>query len=133
MGNFFTKIKEGIKKIVKLVKLHIYEIFYFILIIILSKYIILNWNDCISMKFFDEFDGNNILFLVWIALIILFFYDIEAKDFKFHRKKFEITLEQFANADSAFRQTQINNMQNHSQREHSIETEERNNDNELSE
>lgn len=39
------------------------------------------------MQFFSRFDGNNILFLVWIALIILFFYDVEAKGFKFNRKK----------------------------------------------
>ncbi|MCI8285346.1 MAG: hypothetical protein HFE90_08815 [Firmicutes bacterium] len=38
------------------------------------------------MRFFNKFDGNNILFFVWIALIILYFYDVEAKGWKFHRK-----------------------------------------------
>lgn len=69
------------------IKRNKYEILYFILLAALTKYITCNWNTCISMQFFSHFDGNNILFLVWIALIILYFYDVEAKGFKFHWKK----------------------------------------------
>ena len=41
------------------------------------------------MQFFSQFDGNNILFLIWIASIFLFFYDVEAKGRKFRRKGIE--------------------------------------------
>lgn len=82
------KPKETIlQKFRSCVKRNIYNILYLLLLAILTRYIICNWNACISMQFFSHFDGNNILFLVWIALIILFFYDIEAKGFKFHRKE----------------------------------------------
>lgn len=114
--------KKGFfKRVFNWIRSNIYGILYILLLIMLSIYIILNWDKCISMKFFEQFNGNNILFLVWIALIILFFYDIEAKDFKFHRKKFERTMEQYANADSIFRQNQMNNMKNPSPSEQSVE------------
>lgn len=38
---------------------------------------------------FSQFDGNNILFLVWIADILLFFYDIEIKEGKLLKHKIE--------------------------------------------
>lgn len=100
------KIKELFKRLWKWIKLHIYGILYFILIVILSTYIVLNWDKCISMKFFEQFDGNNILFLVWIALLILFFYDVEAKDFKFHRRKNENMGRQFQNIENAYNNSQ---------------------------
>lgn len=54
------------------------------------------------MQFFTKFDGNNILFLVWIACILLFFYDIEAKGWKFHLKGNEEMQQQFACAESTY-------------------------------
>lgn len=123
------KIIELFKRLCKWIKRHIYEILYFILMFILTRYILLNWDKCISMKFFEQFDGNNILFLVWIALIILFFYDIEAKDMKFHRKKIEDTQKQLAEADNAFQQNQINNLRESLHSQIVTETNERNNGN----
>lgn len=76
----FHKIKDWLVN-------HIYTTLYGILMIFLSVYIIKNWSICISMQFFSHFDGNNILFLIWIALIFLFFYDVEAKGFKFQRRR----------------------------------------------
>lgn len=60
---------------------------YWGLVGLLTIYIISNWQKCISMQFFSQFDGNNILFLVWILLVILPFYDIEGKGIKVHRKE----------------------------------------------
>lgn len=67
-------------------------IFYWAVLIILSIYVIKNWNTCISMQFFSNFDGNNILFILWLVLIFLMLYDIEAKDIKLkqHRLKEDI-------------------------------------------
>lgn len=67
----------------------IYAILYLVLLWRLTKYIFANWEKCISMQFFSQFDGNNILFLVWIAAIALFFYDIEIKEGKLHRRSIE--------------------------------------------
>lgn len=66
-----------------------YSIINISIIIALSIYIIKNWQDCISMQFFSEFDGNNILFLVWIALIVVTTYDVDAKGVKFRTRKIE--------------------------------------------
>ncbi len=48
------------------------------------------------MKFFDDFDGNNILFLCWIVLIFLTTYDVESKVLKIHMRK---TAEQMKDVD----------------------------------
>ena len=77
------------QRVVHFVWIRIYTISYLILLVILTKYICENWEKCISMQFFSQFDGNNILFLVWIAAIMLFFYDIEIKEGKFHRRNIE--------------------------------------------
>lgn len=128
----FDKIKGFLKRLARWIKLHIYGILYFILILTLSVYIVLNWDKCISMKFFEQFDGNNILFLVWIALLILFFYDIEAKDMKFKRKEIQDTEKQLAEADSDFQKKQFNNLLDNIQPQNSNESNERNNGNEKS-
>lgn len=115
-----NKIKEIFGKLIKIpikiiklfirffkwIKLHIYGILYIGLVLILSKYIISNWDKCISMKFFEQFDGNNILFLVWIASFIAFFYDVEAKGFKFQRRKYENMDSQYKNAENRFNNIQ---------------------------
>ncbi|MDE7220529.1 MAG: hypothetical protein K2O45_13070 [Oscillospiraceae bacterium] len=66
-----------------------YGIFHAIIIFCLTCYVLLNWEKCISMQFFLQFNGDNILFLVWIADILLFFYDVEIKEGKLHRRNIE--------------------------------------------
>lgn len=73
---------------------NIYTILYVVLVIALTKYIFCNWEKCISMRFFTQFDGNNILFIVWILLLVLPFYDIEIKETKFHKRNMEKAKEQ---------------------------------------
>lgn len=97
-----TKIFWVFKRVINWIKFHIYEMFYAIILIVLSKYILINWNKCIAMKFFEKFDGNNILFLVWIVLIISLLYDVEAKGWKFRRKGIEDTRKQIENVEFNF-------------------------------
>lgn len=98
--------KSRFKRFICWVRINIFGISYVALIIGLWTYIIINWDKCISMKFFEQFDGNNILFLVGIAMVITFFYDVEAKDFKFHRRKNENMVRQFQNAENRFNNIQ---------------------------
>lgn len=100
--------KNYMKRFGNWIKSSFYEILYLILIMGLWTYIVINWDRCISMKFFEQFDGNNILFLVGIVLIILFFYDVEAKGFKFSRKKYENMNKEFQNADLNYQRNQLN-------------------------
>lgn len=99
------------KKFIRWIKLHIYEIMYILLLALLSSYILFNWEICVTMTFFEQFDGNNILFLIWIVLLILPFYDVEAKGWKFRKKGIEDTRKLYENAESNFMQEQINNLQ----------------------
>lgn len=78
-----------LQRVVHFVWVRIYTVLYIAILWKLSEYIFNNWEQCISMKLFSQFDGNNILFLVWIAAIALFFYDIEIKEGKFHRRNIE--------------------------------------------
>ena len=99
------------------VKLHCYTISYIAVLAILTWYIVRNWMKCISMQFFVQFDGNNILFLVWIAAILLFFYDVEAKGWKFRKKGIEDTKRQLDNAEIVYSQKQRENRLNELQQQ----------------
>lgn len=68
--------------------------FHFIVLCILTVYVVRNWADCIKMQFFQDFDGNNILFLTWIILIFFIIYDVEAKGIKIKRRELKQELEQ---------------------------------------
>lgn len=59
---------------------------------ILTIYVLSNWEKCISMQFFSNFNGNNILFIVWLLMIIVNIYDIEIKGFKMSERKQEIDM-----------------------------------------
>lgn len=66
---------------------HIETIFHGLILCALTIYILCNWNRCISMQFFSKFNGNNILFFIWIALLFLMLYDVEAKGVRFKKRK----------------------------------------------
>ena len=72
---------------------------YILLLALLSAYILINWEMCVTMTFFEQFDGNNILFLVWIILIVLPFYSIEGKGFKLKIRGIERATEKIQDAD----------------------------------
>ena len=59
---------------------------------ILTVYVLSNWEKSISMQFFSNFNGNNILFIVWLLMIIVNIYDIEIKGFKMSERKQEIDM-----------------------------------------
>lgn len=54
--------------------------------LILTIYVLRNWEKCISMEFFKSFNGNNILFIVWILMIIFTIYDIKIKGFQVNER-----------------------------------------------
>lgn len=97
------------KQLVNCIKCYIYQILYIIMLGILWTYIILNWEKCVSMKFFSQFDGNNILFLVGILLVVLPFYEVEGKGFKVRRIGIKALEEDIQNEESKFQKYQIDN------------------------
>ena len=87
------KIKESLyiwhKRINRFIEKYFYDIFHAVVFFALTAYVITNWNECISMQFFSRFNGNNILFLVWIILILLIIYEVEGKGIKLRKRKQE--------------------------------------------
>lgn len=104
------KIKHRGKQIYTCLRPYLYQILYSIMLGANWIYIVLNWEKCISMQLFSRFDGNNILFLVGILLLILPFYEVEGKGFKIRRvgmKKFENDLNK---AESEYQKNHIQNI-----------------------
>lgn len=95
---------------------HIYTIIHILVLAALSWYILSNWESCISMQFFSDFDGNNILFLAWIVLIFLLVYEVEGKGIKVAKRKQE---ESQQNLDIANHMLQLDNKIIHLEEENS--------------
>lgn len=81
---------------------YFYDIFHVVIFVALTLYVIINWNSCISMQFFSRFDGNNILFLVWIVLILLIIYEVEGKGIRLRKHKQEEDKEAIDKANYLF-------------------------------
>lgn len=65
--------------IFKWIKINAYNILHIFIDFLLTGYVVIHWDKCISMQLFSQFDGNNILFLVWIVLIFLQLYEVDGK------------------------------------------------------
>lgn len=96
-------IKSIIRRFFLWVKDYIYTILYILILIVLWGYIIYNWDACISMQFFSQFDGNNILFIVGLVLTILPFYDIEGKGVSLRRRSTKNLEDKLQDADSTYK------------------------------
>lgn len=97
------------RRVRKWILIHIYNILYLALLSVLWGYIIINWEICISMQFFSRFDGNNILFLVGILLVILPFYELEGKGTRLRRTGTKAMEEDYRDADTRFLEDKIKN------------------------
>ena len=86
------------KKIGRLLGRYFHDFFHVITFLALTLYVIKNWDSCISMQFFSSFDGDNILFLVWIILTLLIIYEVEGKGIKLRKRKQEKDREAIDNA-----------------------------------
>jgi len=52
-------------------------LWYLFVVVVLTTYIICNWHTVIDFTPFSNFDGNNLLFIVWLLLLVLPFIRIE--------------------------------------------------------
>ena len=105
--NEFKNVNNRRKRFLNWFFTYLTTILYVFILAILWTYIIFNWEKCISMQFFSEFDGNNILFLVGILLTVLPFYEIEGKGFKLHRINLKNMGEELKGAESKYKEKSI--------------------------
>lgn len=85
-------------KILKSVWQRRYLIFHVVSFVSLTIYVLLHWKMCISMQFFSKFDGNNILFVVWIISSFLIVYDVEGKGVKLTRHQLQKMRDEYETA-----------------------------------
>ena len=52
---------------------------YFVTVTLLTIYIIRNWCYAIEFTPFSDFNGNNLLFVVWIIIVVLPFIRLESE------------------------------------------------------
>lgn len=55
--------------------LWIRKLWYVILLCISTPYVICNFEEIVNFQFFEKFDGKNLIFLVWIVLLIIPLFD----------------------------------------------------------
>ena len=101
------RINSVIRRFLMWMRDHIYTILYILMLIVLWGYIICNWEACISMQFFSQFDGNNILFIAGLMLTILPFYDIEGKGVRLRRRNMKGLQNDLQSADSRYAQKKL--------------------------
>lgn len=70
-----------------------YEPLHLLILACLTAYVLINWNKCISMQLFDDFNGDNILFVVWITALFLLIYRVRIKDVEIFKRVFELEKE----------------------------------------
>ncbi len=104
-----AKIKCVGKQFWDCLKRYIYQILYVIMLGVLWTYIVLNWEKCVSMQFFSQFDGNNILFLAGILLIILPFYEVEGNGIKIRKAGTKELEKDLKKEESDFQKSVIQN------------------------
>lgn len=104
-----AKIKCVGKQFWDCLKRYIYAILYVIMLGVLWTYIVLNWEKCVSMQFFSQFDGNNILFLAGILLIILPFYEVEGNGIKIRKAGTKELEKDLKKEESDFQKSVIQN------------------------
>lgn len=51
------------------------KLWYIVLLISTSIYVFLNFSNVISFTFFDDFEGDNLIFLLWLVLLIFPLFD----------------------------------------------------------
>ena len=93
----FDKMKDKIKKLhvflinrdkVKAELYWIRKIWYLILLILTTIYVIKNFTSFINLCFACHFNGNSIIFILWIILLLMPLIDsIEGYGFKFNKER----------------------------------------------
>lgn len=51
------------------------KLWYLVLLIPTSIYVFRNYSNVISFTFFEDFDGDNLIFLLWLVLLVLPLFD----------------------------------------------------------
>ena len=71
----FLSILRWIGNAIDVSILWIRKLWYVILLGISTPYVVCNFEEIVDFQFFEKFDGKNLIFLVWIVLLIIPLFD----------------------------------------------------------
>ena len=71
----FLSILRWIGNAIDVSILWIRKLWYVILLCISTPYVVCNFEEIVDFQFFEKFDGKNLIFLVWIVLLIIPLFD----------------------------------------------------------
>lgn len=87
------------KRLILKVRNRLVDYWYVLVLFVTTIYVISNFNYCIDLHFTEEFNGNNLIFLFWLILIIFPMFDgfegfgISIKKRKQEKKEASLTSE----------------------------------------
>lgn len=73
--NRLLSFMQGASAIIDFIILWIRKLWYVILISTSTPYVIRNFDEIINFQFFTQFNGKNLIFVVWIILLIIPLFD----------------------------------------------------------
>lgn len=68
-------IRKSLRILLKRLIENIIMYWYVLVLFITTIFVVGNYNDCISLHFTREFNGKNLIFLFWLAIIVFPFFD----------------------------------------------------------
>ena len=71
----FLSILHCIGNFIDMTILWIRKLWYIILMSISTPYVIRNFEEIVEFQFFTEFNGKNLIFLLWVVLLIVPLFD----------------------------------------------------------
>lgn len=75
LGASFIFIMSKLSMPYNRIRTWVVKLWYPFVLIVCSLYVISHFDDCIDLHFTSEFNGQNLLFLFWLFIIILPFFD----------------------------------------------------------
>lgn len=63
------------KRLILKVRNRLVDYWYVLVLFVTTIYVMANFKSCIELHFTEEFDGKNLIFLFWLALIIFPMFD----------------------------------------------------------
>ena len=74
-NNTFLSILRWMGNMLDIAILWIRKLWYVILLCISTPYVVCNFEEIVDFQFFEKFNGKNLIFLVWIVLLIIPLFD----------------------------------------------------------
>lgn len=87
------------KRLILKVRNRLVDYWYVLVLFVTTVYVISNFKCCINLHFTEEFNGKNLIFIFWLALIIFPMFDgfegfgVSIKKRKQEKKEFSLTSE----------------------------------------